>query len=210
MDIIQYKRCSKCKESKLILDFPQRKGASDGLASHCKVCNYRATRRWRIAHREHLKVYGKLWKAAHPGKCKEHRRKYDVEHREQSNEWHKKWKAKHPEKRKEFDRKWLIKHPEKVTEYNQRRLARKANAKGNGVTSKQWKEVKSSYCSLCAYCGQRRLLEMDHIVPLSKGGQHDIDNIAPACRPCNAHKSDSSLLMFLYRKVLTVCPVDGT
>jgi 5-methylcytosine-specific restriction endonuclease McrA len=29
---------------------------------------------------------------------------------------------------------------------------------------------------------------MDHVVPLARGGGHSIDNVVPACRPCNRSK----------------------
>ena len=43
----------------------------------------------------------------------------------------------------------------------------------------------------CQYCGDRRALSeltYDHVVPRSKGGRTDWDNIVTACRPCNARK----------------------
>lgn len=52
----------------------------------------------------------------------------------------------------------------------------------------------------CAYCGGPAM-EIDHIVPISDGGTSQIDNLAPACRSCNAAKNDLSLLSFLLQKV---------
>ena len=39
----------------------------------------------------------------------------------------------------------------------------------------------------CAYCGATAV-HLDHGIPLSRGGLHDIDNLVPACRMCNLHK----------------------
>ena len=44
----------------------------------------------------------------------------------------------------------------------------------------------------CFYCGRRRTLTVDHVVPLSKGGLNDITNIVGACRPCNTRKGTRS------------------
>ena len=33
-------------------------------------------------------------------------------------------------------------------------------------------------------------LEQEHFIPLSKGGGYSMGNIIPACRACNASKSD--------------------
>ncbi|MFF3992454.1 HNH endonuclease signature motif containing protein [Streptomyces cyaneofuscatus] len=38
---------------------------------------------------------------------------------------------------------------------------------------------------LCAICYSRPATTADHIVPLSRGGTNDIQNLRPACGPCN-------------------------
>ena len=46
---------------------------------------------------------------------------------------------------------------------------------------------------ICAYCAQRfRLdeLEMEHIMPSSKGGADSWMNLVAACRPCNSRKAN--------------------
>lgn len=44
----------------------------------------------------------------------------------------------------------------------------------------------------CRYCGRRSdevKLELDHVIPVSKGGTNDRDNLATSCEDCNAGKS---------------------
>jgi hypothetical protein len=48
----------------------------------------------------------------------------------------------------------------------------------------------------CAYC--RRVfgweeLEVDHIVPVARGGNNDDDNLTTACKPCNISKGSKLL-----------------
>jgi 5-methylcytosine-specific restriction endonuclease McrA len=45
----------------------------------------------------------------------------------------------------------------------------------------------------CVYCGGPGPFEVDHIVPVSRGGSDDMANLAAACRPCN--RSKGSLLL---------------
>lgn len=48
----------------------------------------------------------------------------------------------------------------------------------------------------CQYCGDQpgaRSLTIDHIVPRSKGGRTNWENVALACRDCNAQKSNLTL-----------------
>lgn len=57
-------------------------------------------------------------------------------------------------------------------------------------TESDWLALKLRYRNRCAYCGRRRSLTKDHIVPISTPGSSDaIENLRPACRPCNSRKS---------------------
>jgi len=43
----------------------------------------------------------------------------------------------------------------------------------------------------CRYCGSGSdPLEYDHVLPWSRGGQHTLENLVVACRPCNRAKKD--------------------
>ena len=46
----------------------------------------------------------------------------------------------------------------------------------------------------CRYCGARGVrLECDHVVPVVRGGTHDLENLVAACRQCNRSKGAKSL-----------------
>src|SRR6185312_7617889 len=48
----------------------------------------------------------------------------------------------------------------------------------------------------CQYCGQHPpevILQVDHIVPVSKGGTDEIENLTTACVKCNAGKTNHDL-----------------
>ena len=47
--------------------------------------------------------------------------------------------------------------------------------------------------SQCQYCGSRRQLTLDHVIPRSKGGNHSWDNVVTACENCNSRKGNSLL-----------------
>jgi 5-methylcytosine-specific restriction endonuclease McrA len=43
----------------------------------------------------------------------------------------------------------------------------------------------------CQYCGtERGNLTVDHVIPRSKGGVTDWDNVVTCCAPCNRRKGD--------------------
>ena len=47
----------------------------------------------------------------------------------------------------------------------------------------------------CSYCGEKAV-EIDHIVPRSKGGTDSVNNLTASCRACNEKKSNLSLKKF--------------
>ena len=42
----------------------------------------------------------------------------------------------------------------------------------------------------CQYCGASSRLTMDHVVPRSRGGRSNWDNVVTSCAPCNSRKGD--------------------
>src|SRR5687767_268821 len=48
-------------------------------------------------------------------------------------------------------------------------------------------------CQYCGKCAPDVILNVDHIHPVSKGGENDILNLITACEDCNGGKSDRLL-----------------
>lgn len=72
--------------------------------------------------------------------------------------------------------------------------ARKLNAIGS-YSFQEWVDLKKKFNYMCLCCKKHEpeiKLTADHVVPLSKGGSNDIENIQPLCRSCNGRKFISS------------------
>lgn len=84
-------------------------------------------------------------------------------------------------------------HPESDLAKTKRRNALKRGAGIATLTRSQWDALKVLYGHRCVYCGTRSMrLTQDHVIPLSKGGQHAMDNVVPACISCNSSKHDGA------------------
>lgn len=60
-----------------------------------------------------------------------------------------------------------------------------------------WLDLVETLEYRCTYCGGQfdaNSLEMDHVVPLRRGGPHRLSNMTAACGPCNGSKKDRPLL----------------
>ena len=54
-------------------------------------------------------------------------------------------------------------------------------------------QARKLYPRLCFFCGcllSRRTMTFDHLLPRSKGGRNELENLVLACCPCNVRKSD--------------------
>jgi 5-methylcytosine-specific restriction endonuclease McrA len=69
-----------------------------------------------------------------------------------------------------------------------RRRAAKNTSKGH-FTVEEFDALCSTYSYACLSCGATdRVLEADHVVPLTRGGSDEINNIQPLCGECNRRK----------------------
>jgi len=98
---------------------------------------------------------------------------------------------------------YRLKHPDRVSASNRRRRARLVSA-AVLLTKAQWEEILVLFGFCCFYCGRKGLpLTQDHVMPLSRGGNHVFGNVVPACKPCNSSKRDRTPEEWLERKVGT-------
>ena len=158
---------------------------------------------------EERQAYDAAYHAANRERIRARKRVHYATHREEMLAKQKIANAARPEERNQYDREYLATHHEKVREtkraycrthsverqaYDAIRRAAKA-----GATVAQRDEIREIYrrareeprirCYLCRKSIERGHRHVDHIVPLSKGGDHRPANLAIACDECNVRKS---------------------
>jgi 5-methylcytosine-specific restriction endonuclease McrA len=156
----------------------QRRYVTDNIE---KVQEYQ--RRYREAHRKEGRERSQQWRgsAVNCAKAAEYQRR----HREEN-----------PEKTAAALRHWHDMNPNKGNEYAAKRRALKSNApQGDPSETAAYEQILRE--GICEICGAKGPIEVDHIEPLSKGGEHGWENMAGLCGPCNRSKGNKSLLIFL-------------
>lgn len=95
------------------------------------------------------------------------------------------------EKRRAYLREWSSRNRDKIAHY--KALRRSKYKEGNTPEIKEF--IKSLYTNVdrkCRYCPETDNLTLEHILPLSRGGVHECENLDLACSTCNSRKKDKT------------------
>jgi len=99
-------------------------------------------------------------------------------------------------RKRKYNNAWNKENKDKRTLYMSKR---RASLKGNGVYKVTDLEIKKLQESSCFYCGLSGG-EVDHVIPLSRGGTHSIGNLVGACRSCNSSKNNNLIMEWVIKK----------
>jgi len=154
-----------------------------------------ASKRYRRKHPKKIAEYMRWWYAKNPKRAA--RKHWKEEHREECMNYRRKYEAKHPERyQKSCRRYWRTANGKAAMSRSQAKRRAALKSVDCTLTAKEWQAILKVNNHRCFYCGKKfKTLEMDHVIPLSKGGKHVRKNIVPACRSCNA-KKHNKLLVF--------------
>lgn len=166
--------CVRCKAWKPVGEFQKRTSDILGISSRCIIC-----------HRGISRETARKYRKAYVAKGSEWRRN----NREKHLETRKKWRAKpeNAERERARYKAWAKTHYDNVKELLHRRRARIAK-NGGSYTPSEWKLLCAKYDYKCLRCGEKKPLTPDHVIPISRGGTNNIDNIQPLCKSCNCKK----------------------
>lgn len=204
------KRCSSCKEEKLLDDFHTRKSSKDGKNYICKSCKsivdkeYHTKNRDKLLgrHREYyqknkdsLIAYQHEYSTNNKDKIRSRKKEYYQKNKEYIKAHVKEYRHNNPELMKERDRLKYENNKERYFEYARRRDALKRGASQTEKIPSNIKDIlKEQQNDLCGICDnvveENQVSHIDHIIPLSRGGSHTMDNLQYAHAGCNLSKGN--------------------
>ena len=123
----------------------------------------------------------------------------------------KRWREQHPAKALDVQRAYLERHPGRQREagrrYRERNLtaerlrilANRVKARGAPVYQIAARDLRRLAHAGCAICGSRERIELDHIIPISRGGHHSIGNVQALCFTHNRGKQAMYLTEYRYK-----------
>lgn len=116
-------------------------------------------------------------------------KKYRENNKERSLKWIIDWRKNNPEKVYASQIKWRRKNPDRVYEWNRTQRARRKLSNGKHTNEDvavrlKWQRGRCAACK--ADLGNR--FEVDHYIPLARGGHNNPSNIQLLCSSCNRKK----------------------
>ena len=153
------------------------------------------------ANREKLVEQQRQYYKENREKAAEYQKQYYQENREKVAEYQKQYRQANSEKYEEYQKQYLQENLEAFNARNQKRRALKRNAAGN-ATAADIQARFDYHGNRCYYCGCDGPMEVEHRIPLSRGGTHYPANLVPACKSCNCSKGTKTELEFKNRAIV--------
>lgn len=200
IDDIKYKECVKCKEWKSFDEYYKSNTDKTGKHANCKDCykqyyidNYDKLKEYRDERKEIKCDYAKNYNKNNKEQYTKYQKKYQKENRDKINEnirdryckddsfrLYILLRAKNRDGLKRAIKYYLEGKTDKLPSKSPSRLLLKLYKIQNHV---------------CPYCSSdmRDNIHIDHIVPLSKNGSNDVENLILCCSTCNLSKSAKNL-----------------
>ncbi len=154
------KACTKCGITKRREMFSRQAAKRDGLRCFCKACQSSAKAKYYATHKTHVLASCAKWAAAN----REKGRAYCANYYRANTERVKAQKAA-----------WQAANPDKLNAAGARRRARKLGAAESPIPAEfsRWMREQAAACRLLTGLP----FDLDHILPLSRGGAHCTENL---------------------------------
>lgn len=150
------------------------------------------TQIWRNDNPEYHRAYQRGYRQNHLKECTERNNQWNEENPELVSGYKKKYNDTHPGYNNESSSKWRKTHPEEKLVLTRKRRAKLREVEGD-ITAEEWRTIVEIWGPNCLCCGEIKPLTLDHIVPISFGGPHTVDNVQPLCLSCNSSKGTKTI-----------------
>jgi 5-methylcytosine-specific restriction endonuclease McrA len=184
------KTCVRCKQELPHSEFHKARNRPDGLYPYCRPCN----RQWR---EDRKRADPEAYEARRARK-REYDAVYNEKHRAKKAAQVKARYERKAEEVKANIKRWQSENKERVNAYKKANKQNRRAAQEVGISGAElhkWQSEQPKKCYWCG-CGCKRNYHVDHYVPLSKGGKHELANLVIACGPCNLRKNAKDPLDF--------------
>ena len=176
------KTCSKCGEAKPVGEYRLHRSRPDGRQPYCRECQRVGAAIWYAA---------KASAGGFDGRAERDAARYAV-NRDRIKAVAREWYAANRERALATAAAWRSAHPDRVRD---RKAIRRARERGAPVVERIYRarvwERDGGRCHICGRKADPRSWHLDHIIPLSRGGEHSYRNVAVSHPTCNLRRGTS-------------------
>ena len=167
------KICNKCHKVLPLEQFGKCKTNKDGLQYKCKECDKQQTKQYYQENKEERLQYMQQYYQEHKEEYKQYKKQYYQQYQQT------------PQGQVAY-----------FNAYAKRR--KREETQGAGITKEQWLEMMNFFDWKCAYSGvlvsTKNNRSIDHIIPIVKGGEHQVWNCVPMDKSLNSSKRDKDIM----------------
>lgn len=183
------KACSACFSVASTEMFYPDKSKPGGRGARCIPCAREGSNTWRSANQERVKENARTWANSNRDRKRTTDKRWIAENLERRREANRTWARENAEHLRENTRQWTLRNPDLAHQKAARRRARVANVPHQPYDRA---ELFARWNHKCCYCDSPAT-DVEHILPISKGGADALHNLTIACQPCNSSKGAKTL-----------------
>lgn len=142
-----------------------------------------------LVHQEEIKERARAYRQKHLDECREREKAYGNANAEKRYERTQAWAQAHPEAVRGSRIKYKVTHTKEAREIKHRRRAREYQAFVERVDPKSVYARDKGICGICKKKVDKVTYQLDHILPISRGGEHSYRNVQIAHALCNQRKN---------------------
>lgn len=147
-------------------------------------------RAYRLKHPERVRAWNKADRERRKDKVKAAAKVYYKKNAARICSTTKLWRENNRDRKRALHRAYKKRHPEKNKEQQHRRRCKMLAVGIEDCTAKIKLLHQERFCHWCCAQLTPETREIDHVIPISRGGRHIPDNLVAACQSCNRSKND--------------------
>ena len=207
------KVCTKCNIRKSIELFPKRKESLDGYRNECKECRKQYNIHLRLKNPDKYIESDAIYYSKNKEKINNRSNEWYKNNKDRKLSVAKKWRENNKEKVIEISKRWVENNRDRVRENarkyretdkwkaidanksHRRRIQKKVTCDGS-VTTESLLQLMVTQENKCYHCENMLdmdtpyMVHLDHLIPLSKCGEHILSNVVWSCQRCNLVKGN--------------------
>lgn len=187
------KLCGMCGKRRSINMFHRDAARKDGRYPNCRDCKSVSNTTTYAKHRPARLAKAAAYREANRDVINECHKSAYRRNRKQRLQYVKNRRMKFPDNERAIAKRYRQNHPDRILDRCHARRAKKiSNGQVDRISRKEVWLTGGQRCYLCREKLAFADMQLEHKIPICRGGTHTRDNVAAACKTCNQQKGQKT------------------